>query len=940
MTAIDETERLKALRDLRVLDSQPEPVFDSLTHLAAMTFVAPIALISLIDDERQWFKACIGLDIRETGRDVAFCDHAIRQDDPLVVLDASEDPRFAGNPLVTGDPGIRFYAGAPLILRPGIRLGTLCVIDTAPRAAFDDVSRQQLAAMAASVTAALSLRRDVSNYRTLEREREARDRLLEQIEGMAGIGHWTLDSRTTTTAWSPSVYAIHGMDPSGPSPTYEQAVAAYEPEHRLELDALVKRALATGEPFALQARIRRPDGSVRYVKTHGEARRDDSNVIVGLAGVFMDVTEVVTADEAIRTNEGRLKFLTENAADVIMRLAPEHGVTWVSPNVRQFGYEPEQLLAMAMFDFVHPDDSHDLRRVLAALLAGDGDTESKLRRFRFRRTKGGWHWFEFNATTVRNAHGDPVEVVNVLRDVTARVDAEEAQAQSEARFRFLADNASDIIACFGTDTRFTYLSPSIKVVLGYSPEELVGQSTRTIMHPDDYRTSLSTYQAHLAGDRRREPFMFEYRAIHKDGSIVRLAAHPRAVFDPTSGEIAGFQDVVRNVTTEHAMAQELVRSEMRFRLLAENASDLVMESQADGRLAYISPACFRLTGYSQDEVIGHTAQAWVHPDDWPTVVRAFQAQVQSRAQAPATLIEYRLLTRDGDELWMESAPRALVNPATGEITVTDVARDVTARRKLAAALAAARDAAESAAQVKADFMANMSHELRTPLTAIIGFAGLLKGTGSLGDRERMFAERVSSSSHTLLALVNDILDFSKLEAGQVEIKPRPVQPVEILSDALNLFAPQAKAKGLELGFIAEGKLPAALLFDPDRLGQILLNLIGNAVKFTETGSVTVVAAYQVKRQQLEVRVEDTGAGLSKLQQQKLFLRFSQIEASSTRRHGGTGLGLAISKGLVEAMGGDIGVRSRKGHGSCFHFTITAPPADLALPKAIPKAATA
>ncbi len=218
----------------------------------------------------------------------------------------------------------------------------------------------------------------------------------------------------------------------------------------------------------------------------------------------------------------------------------------------------------------------------------------------------------------------------------------------------------------------------------------------------------------------------------------------------------------------------------------------------------------------------------------------------------------------------------------------------------------------------------MSHEIRTPLTAVIGFSGLLTQRPELDELSRRFVQRVSSAGQALLAIVNDILDFSKLEAGQVEIAPRPVSPLTVAQDALALFAPQADEKGLWLECDAEGLLPDMVMIDSDRVRQVLLNLIGNAVKFTDLGSVRLVVAYEAKAERLCVRVEDTGAGMSADQLEKLFQRFSQVDASSTRKHGGTGLGLAICKGLTEAMGGGIAATSVQGAGSVFSFHIAAP----------------
>jgi CheY-like chemotaxis protein len=213
------------------------------------------------------------------------------------------------------------------------------------------------------------------------------------------------------------------------------------------------------------------------------------------------------------------------------------------------------------------------------------------------------------------------------------------------------------------------------------------------------------------------------------------------------------------------------------------------------------------------------------------------------------------------------------------------------------------------------------------LTAVLGFSSLLAERDDLDEAARLQVQRIVTASTALLSIVNDVLDFSKLEAGQFEITPRPVSPAEASRDALTMFAPQAEAKGLELRCRLDENLPTYVAIDPDRYRQILLNLVGNALKFTDSGSITLRVASDHQDEKLLVRVEDTGPGLTQAQQLKLFQRFSQVDASATRKHGGTGLGLAICKGLSEAMGGGITVSSAIGQGSCFAFHIAAPKAE-------------
>jgi len=280
------------------------------------------------------------------------------------------------------------------------------------------------------------------------------------------------------------------------------------------------------------------------------------------------------------------------------------------------------------------------------------------------------------------------------------------------------------------------------------------------------------------------------------------------------------------------------------------------------------------------------------------------------------------------------AAAVLITLAVAVLVLANNLRDVSLRlaareralRRTAAELEAARDVAASAAKDRADFIANMSHEIRNPLTAILAYAGRLKRREDLDPAARTDASRVDTAAQALHSVVNDVLDFSKLEAGQVTIRPSPADPAALVAEAASLFEQQLAAKKLRLRIEVRPGLPPRVLIDPDRVRQILLNLIGNAVKFTETGSVQVVAGYDARSGRLRVDVEDTGPGVSAEQRDLLFRRFSQIGSSPAQLFGGAGLGLAICKGLVEAMNGEIGVDSRPGGGSIFYISLPAPAA--------------
>lgn len=616
---------------------------------------------------------------------------------------------------------------------------------------------------------------------------------------MAGLGYWAWYPADDRTIWSPAVYTIHGLDPALPPPDLAGVLSLYESEDAAELERLVGRAISHGEPYALRARIHRPDGGIRHITARGEARHSPDGAVERLFGVFLDITSATEAEEALRRSEARLRHLTDNSADVITRVEPGKGVTWVSGACRRYGYEPEDLLGLKAQDLIHPDDRERVLTMRNRRLAGLEDPPGAFRQFRFRCADGRWIWAESNPTIVRDAAGAPVETINVMRDITERMEIEEA----------------------------------------------------------------------------------------------------------------------------------LRASELRYRVLTENSTDLITRSTRAGELFYASPALNRLTGFSLEDLArGPTAIIErIHPDDVESC-RAGVRQVMDGKSGDFARLTFRFQRADGQWIWLESTP-TLLRGADGEDEIIDLLRDVSAQRQIEEDLRRARDSAESAARAKSDFLANMSHEIRTPLTAILGFSGLLSDLRDLPEQAGAHVARLKVAGQALQTLVNDILDFSKLEAGQMSFVSRPVAVRELLDDSLQLLSGQAQAKGLTLTFAPEAGLPDGLLLDPDRVRQVLLNLVSNAVKFTDAGGVTVHAAYRAGR--LRVSVTDTGAGLDAEQQARLFQRFSQIDGSTTRRHGGTGLGLAICRGLVEAMDGEIGVTSTPARGSIFHFELPAEACDLVDP---------
>ncbi|HET7270724.1 MAG TPA: response regulator [Rubrobacter sp.] len=368
--------------------------------------------------------------------------------------------------------------------------------------------------------------------------------------------------------------------------------------------------------------------------------------------------------------------------------------------------------------------------------------------------------------------------------------------------------------------------------------------------------------------------------------------------------------------------KDLGEAEERYRTLVERIPAIVYleDVETQGTL-YDSPQIEAMLGYPAD-TYQKDPRYWekiIHPEDRERVM-ASETEAAERGQFS---LEYRVVARDGSVVWVRDEATIVRDKDGRPLFWQGVISDTTERKRYEEELSEAREVAESANRTKSAFLASMSHEIRTPMNGVIGMTGLLLDT-RLTPEQREYAETVRISGENLLTIINDILDFSKIEAGRMELEVIDFDLRDTVEEAVALFAERAHAKGLELASLIEPEVSTGLMGDPGRLAQVLTNLIGNAIKFTEEGEVVLLVSLAEERglEETVVRFEvrDTGIGMSEEQRSRLFRAFSQADASTTRRHGGTGLGLAISKQLVELMGGEIGVESEPGEGSMFWFT--------------------
>jgi len=507
-----------------------------------------------------------------------------------------------------------------------------------------------------------------------------------------------------------------------------------------------------------------------------------------------------------------------------------------------------------------------------------------------------------------------------------RVDS--ALRESEQRFRGFIENASDIVFGLTADGIVTYLSPNWLDFMGIPPAEAVGKSFASFVHPDDVAMCTRILEEATTTEGGAS---LDYRVKRRDGSVRWHSVRGVALRNRV-GKVTGYQGIARD-TTERKATEEQLR---KLSLAVEQSPESIVITNLDAEIEYVNEAFVGATGYTREEVIGRNPRM-LHSGNTPreTHVAMWEALRQGRPWKG----EFYNMRKDGSE-YIETAIITPLRQPDGSVShYVAVKEDITEKKRLGmeldahrhhleelveqrtAELIAARQQAEAANLAKSSFLANMSHEIRTPLNAIIGLTHLLRRTGATPEQAARL-DKIDGAGQHLLSIINDILDLSKIEAGRLHLESADFHLSAVLDNVVSIISQSARDKGLQIE-VDRNSVPVWLKGDATRLRQALLNYAGNAVKFTEKGSIALRAKLlEDSGGELLVRFEvaDSGVGIAPEQMTRLFQPFEQADASITRKYGGTGLGLAITRRLAQLMGGEVGADSTPGAGSRFWFT--------------------
>ena len=614
----------------------------------------------------------------------------------------------------------------------------------------------------------------------------------------------------------------------------------------------------------------------------------------------------------LRNSEERLRTIFQNSPDAIF-IEDENGVVLdANPKACAFhGMTHSELVGCNVLDLVPEAHREEVKNEFSKWFTG------ALHRYEGTAHSGTGEDVPVEVIGTLLRYEGRMAVLLLMRDMTERKMAEQALKESERRYRGLIETQSNLIVRVDLDGKLTFVNEAFCRFVGRNRGELIGEYLDAYIYYDDVDTQGKTLEA-LTGRHERVVTAEHRMRARTQSAWVRW--ENIAVFDENGG-IVEIQSVGQDVTESRRTHEALQESERRLHFLFEELPHIAVQGYNAERTAiFWNRASEKLYGYSKQEALGKKIEDLVYlADQRDERVAAFEAWVLDGEEIPSgEMIKH---DADGREVSVYSSRLATRNRQGGwEVYVIDI--NLSELKRASEELVKAKEYAEKANRAKSEFLANMSHEIRTPMNGVMGMTGLLLET-KLDEEQRDHLQTIMESTQELLGIIDELLDISRIEAGEVRLTPEPFSPREMVEKIIQLFIDRAAKKGVDLSVAIHPNVPEKMMGDAGRIRQILINLVGNALKFTQDGHIQIrmMADKVDDGWNLLVDVKDTGIGMTPELQERVFEKFTQGDSSSKRKYGGTGLGLAITRQLVELMGGHISVTSEEGNGTSFDFNL-------------------
>jgi PAS domain S-box-containing protein len=887
-----EDERLAALKSYNVLDTMPEKEYDAITRLASYICQVPVALISLLDADRQWFKSTYGVDVGETPRADAFCNRTIQSDALLEITDSKEDEEFKHNPLAN-DMGVRFYAGAPLIDPDGHRLGSLCVIDTKPRKLTAE-QRDALRILADEVMSHLLLRKQKME---LEQSLKIHQEFHNLFDSSPDI-HCIMDRDFNIEQINRSARPVLGYSAS--EVTGKPIWSFFPEEERVKSLSILKKGLSRQQRhFEIEAPVITPSGVDKCISWSVTFKNDK----------WFASGRDVTYQKQVADELALLSLVASKVTSGVVISNAADETIWTNEAFEQItGYNQADVENKRLRDVLKgvPLDAEAVKRLDEAIRNQVSYEVDLL----IDKKNGEPVWISVFNSVIRDSAGQTDKFIRVIIDITQRKKIE----QDLEVLSFAARKSPSGILIRSNTGEVIWMNEALENITGYTLVEMQGKMFGTMLLGED--TDLNVFKAAVKAVEEKRGYEIEIKVYKKDKTPIWAFLSNSPLFNETGSverQIAVMVDITERKKTEEQVTM--------LSLVASSTASGVVINNSDGKVEWVNKAFEQITGYTLLDVENnHLGDVLKGELTDVSIIQKARELSRNKQSFEVDLLVYR---KDRQPLWISVINSVIINSKGGVDKYIEVIIDITAKKKAEIELITAREEAVQLNRAKDMFISVMSHEIRTPLNAVIGMSHLLLEDDPLeGQKENL--NILKFSAENLMTLINDVLDFAKIETGNVELEKERVDLTELVQSITSSMQYKAGEKNIYISKSIDEAIPKVILGDRTRLIQILLNLVGNAIKFTEKGGVTIdLRTIQETEQDVRIRfaVIDTGIGIAANKLGTIFEQFKQAEMDTTRKYGGTGLGLAISKRLIELHDSRINVDSVPGQGSTFWFTI-------------------
>ena len=788
----------------------------------------------------------------------------------------------------------------------------------------------------------------------IEEALRRREERLELVFEKSGIGDYTWDMITNEVSAHPAVWALYGSDflPSAPASWFG---SRQHPDDADSIAAGVRATIENQVPLNLEFRVMLPQGGVRWISCCGNLVRNQAGLPCRIDGLNLDITARKESEVALRQSmqaaqeaEQTLHTALQFSKVVVWRWNTIHDqITWAGPVRDVYGSNEAELTNLGEFQrLIYPPDWGPLTDAIQSSLRDGHEYRAQFRIV----YKGRIRWIAGRGGVIRDPAGLICGMSGVNFDITSTKDSEQLLRNSEQSFRQLADAMPQIVWTADDKGVFQYFN---RKWYDFTGSETI-RNLWAAVHPDDLAKAELAWRESVL---KSEPFHCEQRIRAANGEYCWHLSRALPVMDVygkaeqwfgTCTDIAASKHIQSQIESVNQVLEQgieersakIAEIELRYRLLVDGVKDYaIFMLDASGQVKSWNQGAQQLTGFDASEIVGEHFSTFYGSAD-VEVGKPGESLAEAISNGSHSEEGWRV-RKDGKAFWANVVTTPLFDVQQQVNGFSQIIRDMTEQHRTMTLLISERQKAELANEAKSNFLASMSHEIRTPMNAILGMADLLAET-HLNEMQLEFVRRFQRAGSHLMTIINDLLDLSKIESGHFELEAVPFDVEEVMQRVMDLVSPKSQQKKINLASRIVDSLRPCFIGDPSRLQQILLNLLGNAVKFTERGEVVLTVRNHPDGDpnHLRFEVSDTGIGIPAEKLSVIFDDFTQAESSTNRRFGGTGLGLGIARRLVQRMGGSLTVTSEIGRGSTFVFDTVfgEGPVSLAVPSPVGQAA--